>query len=50
MNHNEKGRHIPNMDAFKKMASELVVPLSYFFCEDELGEVRVCLFNNLDEQ
>ncbi|MGV4167951.1 helix-turn-helix domain-containing protein [Citrobacter freundii] len=50
MNHYEKGRHIPDMDMLKKLASELGVPLSYFFCEDELSAELVCLFNNLDEQ
>ncbi|EEV5753595.1 helix-turn-helix transcriptional regulator [Escherichia coli] len=50
MNHYEKGRHIPDIDMLKKLASELGVPLSYFFCEDELSAELVCLFNNLDEQ
>jgi transcriptional regulator with XRE-family HTH domain len=50
MNHYEKGRHIPDIDMLKKLASELGVPLSYFFCEDELSVELVCLFNNLDEQ
>lgn len=50
MNHYEKGRHLPDMDMLKKLASELDVPLSYFFCEDELSAELVCLFENLDEQ
>lgn len=50
MNHYEKGRHIPDKDMLKRLASELGVPLSYFFCEDELSAELVCLFNNLDEQ
>jgi len=50
MNHYEKGRHIPDIDMLKKLARELGVPLSYFFCEDELSAELVCLFNNLDEQ
>ena len=50
MNHYEKGRHIPDMDMLKKLASELEVPLSYFFCEDDLSAELVCLFNELDEQ
>lgn len=50
MNHYEKGRHIPDIDMLKKLARELGVPLSYFFCEDELSAELVCLFNNQDEQ
>lgn len=50
MNHYEKGRHIPDMDMLKKLANELGVPLSYFFCEDELSAELVCLFNDLDEE
>ena len=50
MNHYEKGRHIPDIDMLKKLASELEVPLSYFFCEDDLSAELVCLFNELDEQ
>ena len=50
MNHYEKGRHVPDMDMLKKLASELGVPLSYFFCEDELSAELVCLFDHLDEQ
>ncbi|HGY6085668.1 TPA: helix-turn-helix domain-containing protein, partial [Escherichia coli] len=37
MNHYEKGRHLPDIDMLKKIATELGVPLSYFFCEDELS-------------
>lgn len=50
MNHYEKGRHLPDVDMLKKLAKELGVPLSYFFCEDELSAELVCLFENLDEQ
>lgn len=50
MNHYEKGRHVPDIDILIKLARELDVPLSYFFCEDELSAELVCLFNNLDEQ
>ena len=37
MNHYEKGRHSPDISTLKKMAKALNVPLSYFFCEDELS-------------
>ncbi|HAD41194.1 MAG TPA: XRE family transcriptional regulator [Plesiomonas shigelloides] len=50
MNHYEKGRHLPDMDMLKKLANELDVPLSYFFCEDDLSAELVCLFEHLDEQ
>lgn len=35
MNHYEKGRHVPDIDTLRRMAAELGVPLSYFFCDDE---------------
>jgi len=50
MNYYEKGRHIPDMDMLKKLASELSVPLSYFFCENELSAELVVLFKGLDDQ
>ncbi|MBE5202001.1 helix-turn-helix transcriptional regulator [Pectobacterium brasiliense] len=36
MNHYEKGRHIPDIDTLRRMASELGVPLNYFFCDDQI--------------
>nr|WP_249648863.1 helix-turn-helix transcriptional regulator [Pectobacterium carotovorum] len=50
MNHYEKGRHLPDVDMLKKLANELGVPLSYFFCEDDLSAELVCLFANLDDE
>ncbi|EFC5452705.1 helix-turn-helix transcriptional regulator [Escherichia coli] len=50
MNHYEKGRHLPDIDMLKKIATELGVPLSYFFCEDELSAELVCLFELLDNE
>ncbi|WP_227728561.1 helix-turn-helix domain-containing protein [Yersinia proxima] len=50
MNHYEKGRHLPDVDMLKKLGAQLGVPLSYFFCEDELTAELVCLFQDLDEQ
>lgn len=48
VNHYEKGRHLPDMDMLRKLAVELNVPVSYFFCEDELSAELVCLFERLD--
>lgn len=41
MNHYEKGRHTPDVSVLQRMAKELNVPLSYFFCEsDSLAELN----------
>lgn len=37
MNQYEKGKHSPDVQTLKLIADELDVPLSYFFCEDELS-------------
>lgn len=37
MNHYEKGRHVPDISTLRKLAAALNVPMSYFFCEDELS-------------
>ncbi len=50
MNHYEKGRHIPDIDMLHKLAAVLDVPISYFFCEDELSAELVCLFEKLNEE
>ena len=49
MNHYEKGRHVPDIDTLRKIAAILNVPLSYFFCEDELSAELVVLFQKLDD-
>ena len=35
---------------FHHLAKVLDVPLSYFFCEDELSAEFVCLFDKLSDQ
>ena len=50
MNHYEKGRHVPDIDMLHKLAKVLDVPISYFFCEDELSAELVCLFDKLSEE
>ncbi|MFB2656323.1 helix-turn-helix domain-containing protein [Shewanella xiamenensis] len=37
MNHYEKGRHVPDISTLRKLAAALDVPMSYFFCEDDLS-------------
>ncbi len=49
MNHYEKGRHTPDLQTLKRLAEELKVPLTYFFCESEEMAELVLLFNSLDE-
>jgi len=49
MNHYEKGRHVPDIETLRKIGTILNVPLSYFFCEDELSAEMVTLFQDLNE-
>ena len=40
MNHYENGRHAPDFETAKKIAAELDVPVTYFYCEsDEIAEM-----------
>ena len=47
MNQYEKGKHTPDVQTLKLIADELGVPLSYFFCEDEISAELVCLLQRL---
>lgn len=47
MNQYEKGKHTPDVQTLKLIAYELGVPLSYFFCEDEISAELVCLLQRL---
>ncbi len=50
MNHYEKGRHVPDVATLRKIATELNVPLNFFFCEDELSAELACLIAKLDKK
>lgn len=50
MNHYEKGRHLPDLETMKRMANELAVPLSYFFCESKEEAELVMLFSKLSDE
>lgn len=50
MNHYEKGRHLPDLETVKRMAKELNVPLSYFFCESDDEAELVSLFGQIEPQ
>lgn len=44
MNQYEKGKHTPNIDMLQRLAKELNVPVSYFFCEDKVSaEIVRCV-------
>ena len=44
MNQYEKGKHTPDVQTLKLIADELGVPLSYFFCEDDVSaELSLCI-------
>ncbi|WP_132969376.1 helix-turn-helix domain-containing protein [Vibrio crassostreae] len=49
MNQYEKGKHTPDINTLKRIAEELNVPLSYFFCEDENSAKLVCLIAQMSE-
>tara|TARA_B100001059_G_scaffold227352_1_gene257053 strand:- start:833 stop:1081 length:249 start_codon:yes stop_codon:yes gene_type:complete len=45
----EKGKHTPDIGTLKALADELGVPLSYFFCEDEISAELVVNLNKLSQ-
>lgn len=47
MNQYEKGKHTPDIQTLKLIADELGVPLSYFFCEDDVSAELICLLQRL---
>lgn len=49
MNQYEKGKHTPDTGTLKALADELGVPLSYFFCEDEISAELAMNLNKLSE-
>jgi transcriptional regulator with XRE-family HTH domain len=50
MNHYETGRHMPDITTLKKLATELDVPVNYFFCESEESAVLARLIDKLDDE
>jgi len=50
MNHYEKGRHTPDIPTLKRIANELGVPLTYFFCDSESDAELSCLIEALTEK
>ncbi|POP52299.1 XRE family transcriptional regulator [Zhongshania marina] len=49
MNHYEKGRHTPDYPTLKRIAAELGVPVTYFFCESDVVAEIVCQLERLTE-
>ncbi|EMK3509043.1 helix-turn-helix transcriptional regulator [Vibrio parahaemolyticus] len=49
MNQYEKGKHTPDISTLKALADELGVPLSYFFCEDEVSAELAVNLNKLSQ-
>ncbi|MFT4927553.1 MAG: transcriptional regulator with XRE-family HTH domain [Phenylobacterium sp.] len=49
MNHYEKGRHTPDYQTLKRIADELGVPVSYFFCKSDQTAQLICLIERLGE-
>lgn len=50
MNQYEKGKHTPDIGTLKALANELGVPLSYFFCEDEISAELAVSLNRLSHE
>ncbi|EAS40743.1 XRE family transcriptional regulator [Photobacterium profundum] len=50
MNHYEKGRHMPDIATLRRIADELGVPLSYFFCDSDNSAKLVRLIEKLSEE
>lgn len=50
MNHYEKGRHMPDISTLQKIADELDVPVSYFFCASNSSARLACLIDKLSEE
>lgn len=49
MNHYEKGRHTPDYQTLKRLADELNVPVTFFFCETDKVADLLCLIDKLSE-
>lgn len=49
MNQYEKGKHTPDISTLKAIADELGVPLSYFFCEDDVSAELAVNLNKLSQ-
>lgn len=51
MNHYENGRHAPDFETAKKIAAELDVPVTYFYCEsDDIAEMLLSFHKLPKEQ
>lgn len=50
MNHYEKGRHVPDIDTLRRMATELNVPLNYFFCDDQTTAELALLISRMTQE
>lgn len=47
INQYEQGKHMPSYPTLKRLANELGVPVSYFFCEDKGMAEAVVLLDKL---
>lgn len=49
MNQYEKGKHIPDFLTLKNIAHILLVPIAYFYTEDDTLSELLFLYHNLDK-
>lgn len=49
MNQYEKGKHSPDVELLRRIGKVLDVPLSYFFCEDDITAEIICHIDQLSE-
>jgi len=50
MNHYEKGRHTPDYQTLKRIAQQLGVPVTFFFCESDKIADLLCIIDKLNEK
>lgn len=49
MNQYEKGKHNPDIELLRRIGKVLNVPLSYFFCEDDITAEIICHIDHLSD-
>ena len=50
MNQYEKGKHAPDYQTMQRIATELGLPVAYFYCDDELLAELICAISMLKKE
>lgn len=48
VNQYERGKHTPDYDTLKRIANVLELPVTYFYCEDDLEAKILCAMHRLN--